>query len=372
MHDELELGYLLAVSGAAVWSPRPLVAMLAALGGARAVVEYARAQPLWEPRPACELLRAEALARVAAIDDEAARKALEDARSGGQRFVTRDSPQYPARLLDLCDPPPVLYYRGTLEPLAGRVVAIVGSRAATPYGRSWACAMSADFSAFGASVVSGLARGIDAAAHRGALRGDAPTIAVVGSGLHALYPPYHRLLADDIVAHGGAIISEFPPALPARPHQFPMRNRIVAALADATIIIEAGLKSGALITARLAADLGRPVFALPGDVGRTTSEGTNGLIKDGVALTTGAADVAAVLNWHARSEQQPSQADRSGLLLALAPGGSGVDEVSAKTGLSAAAVSAQLVMLEMQGVVERQAGGLFSAVASARKRERSG
>jgi DNA processing protein len=341
--------------------------MLAALGGARALVEYAQAQPVEEPSPACELLGAEALARIAKIDGEAARKALEDARSGGQAFVTSDDPRYPVRLLDLCDPPPVLYYRGTLEPLAGRVVAIVGSRAATSYGRSSACAMAADFSVFGASVVSGLARGIDAAAHRGALRGDKPTIAVIGSGLHALYPPYHRQLADDIVAHGGAIISEFPPAVAARPHQFPMRNRVVAALADATIVIEAGIKSGALITARLAADLGRPVFALPGDVGRTTSEGTNGLIKDGVALTTGAADVSAVLNWDASYEQEPSGQESSGLLLALAPGGSGVDEVSAKTGLSAAAVSAQLVILEMQGAVERQPGGLFSAVASARK-----
>jgi DNA processing protein len=361
--DELQLGYLLAVSGAAVWTPRPLVAMLAALGSARELVAYAKNASTAAPPP-CEILGSEGLARIAAIDDAAARAALEHARRPGHRFVLQKDPHYPRRLLDLCDPPPVLYYRGGLEALEGRVVAIVGSRAATPYGRSLATSIAADFAAYGVAVVSGLARGIDAAAHRGAVRSGEPTVAVIGSGITALYPPYHRELAQEIVESGGAVVSEFPPAMPARPHQFPMRNRLVAALADATIVVEAGCKSGALITARLAGDLGRHVFALPGDVGRATSEGTNGLIKDGVALATGAADIAGVLGWGIAITRAGSERVENVLLGALAAGGSSIDEVCAKTGLGSADADAQLTILEMQGAVERLAGGLYQAVAA--------
>jgi len=362
--DELELGYLLAVSAAAVWTPRPLVAMLATLGSPQALVEYAKAASLETP-PACELLSAEALDRVAAVDEHVARAALRDARELGFEFVTRADPRYPRRLCDLCDAPPVLYYRGNIDSLKGRAIAVVGSRGATPYGRSMAQAVAADFAAYGVTVVSGLARGIDAAAHRGSIRQQAPTAAVIGSGLGALYPPYHSRLADEIVAAGGAVISEFPVKMQARPHHFPMRNRLVAALADATFVIEAGIKSGALITARLACELGRHVFALPGDVGRSTSEGSNGLIKDGVALATGAADIASVLGWSIMLASNGGNDLNNALLVALAPGGSPIDEVCAKTGLDSATVSAQLTMLEMQGLAERHPGGLYVAVRAA-------
>ncbi len=384
MQNELELGYLLAVAGAAVWTPRPLVAMLDILGTGRALVDFARDAHRCMALP-CEQLGVEAMGRIAAIDDAAARRALAEAQEDDQRIVTSVEDRYPARLRHLCDPPPVLYYRGKLASLQERVVAIVGSRAATPYGRSIARTMAAEFAAFSATVISGLARGIDAAAHRAANEANVPTVAVIGSGLLALYPNYHSLLASEIVAKGGAVISEFPPKMAARQHHFPMRNRLVAALADATVVVEAGARSGALITARLAGDLGRPVFAVPGDVGRTTSEGSNALIKDGVALTTGAADIAAVLGWeacgqHARINSRdymasdnytaapmgsrdciPADDLASRLIAALAPGGSDVDEVCAVTGLDAATVSAHLTLLEMQGVVERRAGGLFSA-----------
>jgi len=362
--EELDLGYLLAVSAAAVWAPRPLVAMLTTLGGPRALVQYARASSHESP-PACELLGAEALDRIATVDEPAARTALKEARKDGHQFVTSADPCYPARLHALCDPPPVLYHRGRIDVLDGRVVALVGSRGATPYGRSMAGMVAADFAAYGVTVVSGLARGIDAAAHRGSIQQQAPTVAVLGSGLRALYPPYHSRLADEIVAAGGAIISEFPPNMPARQHQFPMRNRLVAALADATFVIEAGTKSGALITARLASELGRHVFALPGDVGRSTSEGTNGLIKDGVALATGAADVAGVLAWSIMLAATEANDLANALIVALAPGGSSIDEVCIKTGLDSATVSAQLTMLEMQGLAQRQPGGLYVAVRGA-------
>jgi len=361
--DDTELAYLIAVSAAAVWTPRPLVSMLAALGSARALVKYAKSSSN-APPPECELLGSDALDRIAALDADSAGAALAEATKSGQHFVTSADAQYPKKLRDLCDPPPVLYYRGHLAALDGRVVAIVGSRAPTAYGRAMAGTIAADFAAYGATVISGLARGIDAAAHRGSLRAESATVAVLGSGLRALYPPYHGQLADDIVSGGGALISEFPPTMPAQPYQFPMRNRLVAGLARATFVIEAGAKSGALITARLANDLGRHVFALPGDVGRSSSEGTNGLIKDGVALATGASDVAAVLGWEIAIAAGNSQGTGSELLGALELGGSSIDEVCAKTGLDPATVAAELTILEMQGLIERRPGGLYAAVSA--------
>jgi DNA protecting protein DprA len=359
--DERETAYLIAVSAAAVWTPRPLVAMLKTLGTARALVAYAHNAASDAPPP-CELLGLEALARIAAIDDRIAAAALDDASADGVRFMTSDDAGYPQRLHDLCDPPPVLYYRGDFNSLQARAVAVVGSRAATPYGRNMATTVAGDLGTYGATVVSGLARGIDACAHRGALRVGTQTVAVLGSGLRALYPPYHRHLADEIEGQGGAIISEFPPTLPARAHQFPMRNRIVAALCDATVVVEAGAKSGALITARLAAELGRPVFAFPGDVGRPSSEGTNALIKDGVALATAAEDIASALGWQRVMPSCTSIDLNKTLTGVLAPSGSSIDEICAVSGMDPASVSAQLTILEMQGLVEQQAGGLYHVV----------
>ncbi len=365
--DDLDLGYLLAVAGAAAWTPRPLASWFRALGSARAIVERVRAQDGAPPEGA-EPLSFEALARLAALDDAAAARALGEARAADARIVLRDDADYPARLLDLCDAPLVLYCRGDLGVLEGRCIAIVGSRAATSYGRSVAAAMASDCAAFGVTVISGLARGIDAAAHRGALEASVSTVAVLGSGVCALYPPYHALLADEIVAAGGAVLSEFPPGTTARAHQFPMRNRVVAALADATVVVEASTRSGALITARLADELGRNVYAVPGDVMRPTSCGTNALIADGVPLVTSVADVAALLNWECSVPSEHSELGeiKSANLLTLLGGGAGVDELSAQTGIPAADLAAQLTLLELQGVVERQAGGVYAAVRARR------
>jgi DNA processing protein len=363
MDDERELGYLLAVAAAAVWTPRPLVAMLQSFGSASALVAYAK-NPLAASAAPCEHVSAQALARIALVDDRTAQAALAAARTNDQLVITSSAAAYPARLLHLCDPPPVLYVRGNPDALHGRAIAIVGSRAATPYGRSMTKAIVNGFAAYGARIISGLARGIDAAAHRAATAAGLPTVAVIGSGLSALYPDYHSQLAEEIAACGGAVISEFPPTMAARQHHFPMRNRLVAALGDATVVVEAGAKSGALITARLAGELGRCVFAVPGDVGRTTSEGTNALIKDGVALATGAEDIAAVLAWEPQMPESAHGLGRAGshdsaVLAALACGAADVDGVCRHTGLDAATVNAQLTMLEMQGLVEHHPGGLY-------------
>lgn len=362
--DDLELGYLLAVAGAGAWAPRPLASWLRALGSPRAIVDHIRAHE-GAPPDGAEALSFDALTRLAQVDEAAAAGALEEARGANVRIVLHSDADYPAKLRDLCDLPLVLYCRGHLGALERRCVAIVGSRAATSYGRSVATAMASDFAAFGVTVVSGLARGIDAAAHRGAIEASAPTAAVLGSGVCALYPPYHALLAEEIVVAGGTVLSEFPPSMTARSHQFPMRNRVVAALADATVVVEASNRSGALITARLADELGRAVYAIPGDVTRPTSCGTNALIADGVPLVTGAADVAALLNWEPlglSSSSAPSGSQENRDLLKLLDGGTGIDELSARMGAAAADVAARLTLLELQGIVERKPGGNYALV----------
>lgn len=372
--DDSELGYLLAVTAACVWSPRPLTTWFEQLGSARAILEHVRVAGPLAP-PGAEALSADALTRLSAIDDAAARHAVACLRSSGCSIVLKGDSAYPRRLLDLRDPPFVLYYRGDIATLAARCVAIVGSRAASAYGRRVASTVAAEFAAFGACVISGFARGVDAAAHRGALDAGSTTCAVLGSGLDNLYPNYHAELANDILEHGGTVLSEFPPAFEAKPYQFPMRNRIVAALADATIVVEASERSGALITVRLADEIGRSVFAVPGDIDRPTSAGSNALIKDGVPLVTSAADVASLMRWdltdigNAVASVGPGSAamdDCVPLLAKLGAESLDADELAARMRCSAAEVAAALTVLEIQGLVERLAGGSYAAVRGAR------
>lgn len=363
--DDVDLGYLMAVAGALVWTPRHLRSWLDALRGPRAIIAFAKSG---DPRPpdGLEPLSRQAVGRLAAIDDAAAQRALDDVQSCGARALIDTDADYPPALRDLRDPPPVLYARGNPSALAGRTIAIVGSRAATSYGRSTAGAFAAEFGAFGACIVSGLARGIDAAAHKGAISAGARTAAVIGSGLAALYPPYHSLLADEIVDGGGVVLSEFPPLLGARAHQFPMRNRLVAALAQATVVVEAGSRSGALITARLADELGRAVFAVPGDIGRATSEGSNELIKDGVPLVTCVADVAQMLGWNVPSVETEGRASSDPVLALLDSNGSDIEELSDRLQLDVAVLLARLTILEVQGLVKRLPGGRFAAAQARR------
>lgn len=366
MTDDLDLGWLLAVAGAAVWSPRPLASWFAALGDARSIAAHARSGAPLAPCGA-EPLSSDIAARLAALDDASAIDALRAADKCGASVLTNLDPRYPPRLRELCDPPFVLYCLGDPLVANARAVAIVGSRAATTYGRTVAATFARDASIYGATVVSGLARGVDAAAHSAAVENRGKTVAVIGSGLSALYPPYHSLLADEIVAGGGAIFSEFPPEMIARPHHFPMRNRIVAALADATVVTEAAHRSGALITARLADEYGRRVFAVPGDIDRPTSAGTNALIKDGVTVATSMADIAEILGWTptfaAPKGDGASNPHESDPLLALLSGAAlDIDELSLRSGLPASEVAAQLTMLELRGAVERLGGGTFAAV----------
>ncbi|MEX3950289.1 DNA-processing protein DprA [Paraburkholderia sp. EG287B] len=213
----------------------------------------------------------------------------------GNALITLADPAYPARLLDMPDPPPLLYAMGRLELLHARAVAVVGSRNATPQAVEDAMRFARTLAASGLTVVSGLALGVDGAAHRGALHERGGTVAVIGTGADLVYPPAHRPLAIEIAAHG-ALVSEWPLGTPARSANFPQRNRVIAALVEGVVVVEAAQRSGSLITARLANEMGRDVFALPGSIHAPLTRGCHGLIKQGAQLVETPEEVLDALN----------------------------------------------------------------------------
>ncbi len=208
----------------------------------------------------------------------------------GNVLVTLSDPAYPPRLRDLHDPPPLLYVKGRLDLLHARGLAMVGSRHATPQGLADATLFARGLSDAGLTIVSGLALGIDSAAHRGGLDGRSGTVAVIATGADLVYPARHRALAHEIATHG-AIVSEWPLGTPARAAHFPQRNRLIAALALGVLVVEAAPRSGSLITARLANELGRDVFAMPGSIHAPLAQGCHALIRDGAKLTAAPFDV---------------------------------------------------------------------------------
>jgi DNA processing protein len=313
-----------------------------------------------------DLLGAEGIAALrAGTARRAAESEMERARKLGVAIVGRDEDRYPQWLRRTYTPPLVLWVRGSLDPDEGeRAVAIVGSRAATPVGRGFAEALGCDLAAAGLVVVSGLARGIDAAAHRGALRARKRTVAVLGSGLDRLYPPEHDELAARIAATGGAVVSEFP--LGARPWKsnFPRRNRVIAGWSRAVVVVEAGARSGALSTSRAALDEGRDVMAVPGHPGEPQAEGANALLKDGAALVRGAADVLAELGVTPQASE-PAASDDA-VLHALDARPACVDEIQERSGLALPSVLSRLAELELAGAVARLGGGLYARAGDRR------
>jgi DNA processing protein len=270
-------------------------------------------------------------------------------------------PTYPARLKMIADPPPLLYITGTLTEQDELAVAIVGARRATASGRALTEELSHDLAEAGMTVVSGLARGVDAAAHRGALAAQGRTIAVLGCGIDCTYPPEHARLREQIEERG-AILSEVPVGSPPHSHHFPRRNRIISGLSLGVIVTEAAISSGSLITARLAAEQGREVFAVPGFVKEHTSRGTNALLKDGAALIERAQDVIDVVMAqlepalrlrlqssrakHVPSDQLGKEEQRVYDVLSYDP--RTVDEVIVSTGMSVSTVMGSLLSLELR------------------------
>jgi len=278
----------------------------------------------------------------------------------GVRLVAVDAPDYPALLREIYDPPVVLWVLGRLPGLEEGptlAVAIVGTRGATSQGRALARSMARDLAAAGVTIVSGLARGIDAAAHEGALDGRGRTLAVLGSGVDRVYPPEHGALAARI-AEQGAVVSEFPLGTTPFAGNFPKRNRIIAGLSGAVVVVEAPQRSGALVTARLALDEGRDVFAVPGHPAAPGSAGTNALIRDGAVLVRGAGDVAEGIGACLEGAPEAEPADE--VLRALerdVP--RSLDEIQQRSGRPTAELLSRLTALEMADRVRRLPGTLF-------------
>lgn len=282
------------------------------------------------------------------------------------RCLTRGSAGYPPSLAAIPDPPAALWLRGNADPsaLSGVALAVVGARSCSPYGRAVARSLARDAAAAGATVVSGLARGVDGEAHRGALEGGGITVAVLGCGIDRDYPAAHAELARRIVAEGGLVVSEYEPGVEPSPWRFPARNRIIAGLAQATVVVEARERSGALITADFALEDGREVLAVPGEITSGLSKGTNALLRLGATPVTCADDVLEALGLTA-PPPSAAETDAAGaaVLSALAQGASTIDELARATGLAVGDVSAALTALELDARVSSAEGTYRSTIA---------
>ncbi len=269
---------------------------------------------------------------------------------------------YPERLRGIDQPPPVLYLRGELASEDAWAVALVGTRRVTSYGRQVTEEIASLLVANGLTVVSGLARGVDALAHQIALQAGGRTLAVLGSGVDRIYPPEHRALAERIQANG-AILSDYVPGTPPESRNFPPRNRIISGLSMAVVVVEAGETSGALITAEFAAEQGREVFAVPGNIFAPQSKGTNKLIQLGALPLLNAGDIMQTLNLSQAGQQKaarkalPANAVETQVLELLSEQPTHVDEICQQTGLAVEKVSAALVLMELKGMV-RQVGNM--------------
>jgi DNA processing protein len=280
----------------------------------------------------------------------------------GIQILTWDDELYPPRLKEIEQPPPVLYIRGELLAEDDFAVAIVGTRKVTPYGRQVTEELSAFLAANGVTVISGLARGVDAVAHSAALKAGGRTLAVLGSGVDRIYPPENRALAEQMMSRG-ALVSDYAIGTAPDSNNFPPRNRIISGLSLAVVVIEAGDTSGALITAEFAAEQGREVFAVPGSILAPQSRGTNKLIQNGALPLLTPSDLLQALNLTQVSEQKaarkilPADEVEAQLMNTLGSEPMHVDEIRNQTGLPVEKVSAALVMMELKGMV-RQVGGM--------------
>jgi DNA processing protein len=333
----------------------------------RALLEYfGDAQTAWEASPA-ELeasgLSTRLVDSVAQVrKDGSAERAWEAVYRQGITVLTWEDETYPRRLMEIDQPPPVLYLRGELSNEDQWAVAIVGTRRATPYGRQAAGELAADLARRGITVVSGLARGIDAVAHQSALKAGGRSLAVLGSGVDHVYQPEHRQLAEKMCSQG-AMVSDYPLSTPPDAANFPPRNRIISGLSLAVVVIEAGESSGALITASFASDQGRALFALPGSIYATQSKGANRLIREGAHIFLDVADLLEMLNLGQVSQQRaaraalPGDATEAKLYAILGREPVHVDEIGARAELPIEQVSAALALMELKGLV-RQVGGM--------------
>jgi DNA processing protein len=280
----------------------------------------------------------------------------------GILLLTWEDDNYPRRLKEIDQPPPVLYVRGELRSEDEWAVAIVGTRRVTPYGRQVAEEVASALARNGVTIVSGLARGVDSVAHQAALNAGGRTLAVLGTGVDQIYPPENRRLAQQVIAQG-ALVSDYPPGTSPEGQNFPPRNRIISGLSLAVVIVEAGLSSGALITASFAAEQGREVFAVPGNILSPQSQGTNRLIQDGARPLLNTQDILEALNLTMLTEYRtarvalPADAVEAQLYQVLSREPMHIDEIRSLTEMPIEKVSSTLALMELKGMV-RQVGGM--------------
>ncbi len=326
---------------------------------ARWVDRTGSAHAAWRHLP--ELLdaqadRQEVLAAWRSLDPAAV---LATARARGMTVLTISDPAFPRLLRAIHDAPPVLFVKGSLDDRPA--VAIVGSRRATPYGLAAAGRLACDLAAAGVTVVSGLARGIDGAAHQGALDGGGRTIAVLGCGADAVYPPEHRRLAGAVAA-GGALVTEFPPGTPPLPAHFPRRNRIISGLSLGVVVVEGAHDSGSLLTVDYALEQGREVFAVPGSIFSDRSRAPHHLLREGARVAETAEDILTELGLPPAADVAPTGAapppepEEARVLSLLEAGPRTLDELTTLTGLSAAAVAGAVTVLEIRGLIRTLPG----------------
>ncbi len=303
---------------------------------------------------------------------EAAEKNLRWAEQDNHHILTYDDPNYPALLKHITTSPPVLFVQGDASSLQTHQLAIVGSRNPSPGGRDIARHFAQHLSATGLTITSGLALGIDAASHKGAMEAGGKTIAVLGSGLDVIYPRSHKKLAEEIT-HQGALVSEYPLGTSPKTEHFPQRNRLVCGLSLGVLVVEATIRSGSLITARLAAEQGREVFAIPGSIHNPLSRGCHFLIRQGAKLAETVEDILEELNALAgvvtdavshssapaikNKQEKNIDEEHKRLLNHIGFETTSIDQLVARTGLSAQAVASMVLMLELRGLVTSVQGG---------------
>src|SRR3954465_526212 len=327
-------------------------------------------------RPNSELARAMGQPALDALRSvrvkEAVERALLWAHQDNHFVITLADDVYPRGLLEISDPPPVLYARGRTDLLQRPALAIVGSRNASAQGARNAEQFAISLGDAGITIVSGLALGIDAAAHRGGLAGRASTIAVLGTGIDVVYPARNAELAAEIAARG-LLLSEFPLGTAAISHNFPRRNRLISGLARGCLVVEAAVESGSLITARCGADQGREVFAIPGSIHSPLSKGCHALIKSGAKLVESADDVLAEpsgfrASGFANAAMSAPESDvNTGVLAVMGHDPVDVDSICARAGLSAEQVASELLRLELDGRVTALPGGLYQRLEKAHR-----
>jgi len=297
------------------------------------------------------------------VDDEVLSPIWDWLEDSNNHIVTLADNEYPQSLLNIPDPPLLIYVKGRLDLLNKSAIAVVGSRNATPQGMSNAEAFAKSMSNDGLCIVSGMAHGIDSAAHRGALQGPGRSIAVVGTGLDKVYPAANRDLAHEL-AQQGALISEFPLGTPPLAANFPRRNRLISGMSLGCLVVEASLKSGSLITARLALEQGREVFAIPGSIHAPQSKGCHALLKQGAKLVETAQDILEELDIPPNSLVKPSCSEDTDVALIEHLGFDPVDmeTLSVRSGLTVSQLSAMLLTLELDGRICALPGGLYQRI----------